>query len=97
MSFLLKFDISTPYEKFQKLHVALEEFVKSRPREWVALIAFRSTRVEADLGFVEYIVFAQHRGTCSFVCWPDRICSLGFELTSIPDLRDRILGKRRGP
>jgi len=31
--------------------------------QWISFLAFRPTRVEADLGFVEYIVVAQHRGT----------------------------------
>jgi hypothetical protein len=30
-------------------------------REWMAMSGFRATRVEADQGFVEYIVVAQHR------------------------------------
>ena len=30
-------------------------------REWIALAGFRATRVEADFGYVEYKVVAQHR------------------------------------
>lgn len=36
-------------------------FVKERPREWIKVIDFRSTRVETDLGFVEYVLILQHR------------------------------------
>jgi hypothetical protein len=30
--------------------------------QWIGLNAFRNTRVEADAGFVEYIIICQHRG-----------------------------------
>ena len=30
-------------------------------REWIALSAFRVTRVEADAGYVEYKIIGQHR------------------------------------
>lgn len=30
-------------------------------REWIAMVAFRAARVEADLGFVEYKLLVQHR------------------------------------
>lgn len=56
-----KFPIDTPYNKLKTFRSTLEKFVKARPREWLSLVAFRVTRVEADLGFVEYIVVAQHR------------------------------------
>lgn len=60
--FMLKFSIdSSPYGKIKIFKSAVEKFIKDRPREWVAFIAMRATRVEADLGFVEYIVIATHR------------------------------------
>jgi small-conductance mechanosensitive channel len=64
LNFLLKFPINIPYEKLQVFKAAIEKFVKNRPRQWASFLAFRATRVEADLGFVEYIVVAQHRGKC---------------------------------
>ena len=30
-------------------------------REWIAMNAFRAARLEADLGYVEYKLLAQHR------------------------------------
>jgi small-conductance mechanosensitive channel len=65
--FLLKFPIDVPYEKLKVFRNALEEFVKARPREWLVFLAFRATRVEADMGFVEYIVVAQHRYVLVFL------------------------------
>lgn len=59
--FLLKFPINTPYEKLKVLRRCIEQFVNARPRQWIALTGFRATVVEADLGYVEYTVIAQHR------------------------------------
>lgn len=59
--FLLKFPIEAPYVKFAVFKGAIENFMKDRPREWASFASFRSTRVEADLGFIEYIVIGMHR------------------------------------
>jgi hypothetical protein len=64
--FLLKFPIDTPYEKFKVFKGCLEKFVNARPREWISMSGFRATRVEADMGFVEYIVVGQHRDSCKW-------------------------------
>ena len=61
LNILLKFPIDVPLKKVEIFKGALESFIKSRPREWLTFTAFRPTRVEADQGFVEYIVIAQHR------------------------------------
>jgi hypothetical protein len=58
---LLKFHIDVPYEKLEVFHTALEKYFRSRPREWLSLIRFCATSVEADRGYVEYIVVGQHR------------------------------------
>jgi hypothetical protein len=63
---LLKFPIDTPFEKLKVFKGCLEKFVSARPREWISMSGFRATRVEADLGFVEYIVVAQHRDSCKW-------------------------------
>lgn len=57
----LKFGIEVPWSKIQVFETALRAFVKSRPREWLGLNGFRTTRVEADLGFHEMVVVLQHR------------------------------------
>lgn len=36
-------------------------FVKERPREWIRLVDFRSTSIEAHLGYVQYVLILQHR------------------------------------
>jgi hypothetical protein len=57
----LKFGVDVPYSKVQVFKKTIDAFLKARPREWVALMQFRSTRVEADLGFIEYALDLQHR------------------------------------
>ena len=36
-------------------------FLKDRPREWIKLVDFRSNRVEAHTGYIEYVLILQHR------------------------------------
>lgn len=40
---------------------AIENFVKSRPREWSQFNGFRATRVEMELNFIEYVICVTHR------------------------------------
>ena len=56
----LKLGIDVAYEKIKVFGTVIENFVKERPREWIKLCAFRSTVVEADLGYVGYIVVLNH-------------------------------------
>ena len=46
----LKFGVDVPHGKIESFKVEVTAFVKDRPREWLALTGFRSTRIEADLG-----------------------------------------------
>ncbi|KAL7461908.1 hypothetical protein ACHAXS_002314, partial [Conticribra weissflogii] len=57
----IKFGLEVPFAKIKIFQTAVENFVKSRPREWVALIGFRATRVEVDFGYIEYRIISQHR------------------------------------
>ena len=57
----LKFGTTVPWSKIQIFEASLRAFVKSRPREWLGLNGFRTTRVETDMGFHEMIVVLQHR------------------------------------
>ena len=59
--FTLKFPLEADYRKYSIFHSAIERFVKDRPREWQAFLAFRPVGAAADLGYVEYIVFCTHR------------------------------------
>jgi hypothetical protein len=56
----LKFGIDVPYEKVKLFGTVIENFVKDRPREWINLLGFRATAVEADLGYIAYIVILNH-------------------------------------
>jgi hypothetical protein len=57
----LKFGFDVPYTKVQLFKTTVESFIKARPREWLNCSAIRSTRVEADLGYIEYVIVLQHR------------------------------------
>jgi small-conductance mechanosensitive channel len=46
----LKFGVDVPHGKIESFKEEVTAFVKDRPREWLALTGFRSTRIEADLG-----------------------------------------------
>jgi hypothetical protein len=48
--------IDTPYKKVEIFKSVVKKFVKSRPREWFALLGFRAGQVEVNLGFVEYAI-----------------------------------------
>eukprot|EP00569_Conticribra_weissflogii_P014890 CAMPEP_0171391814 /NCGR_PEP_ID=MMETSP0880-20121228/1528_1 /TAXON_ID=67004 /ORGANISM="Thalassiosira weissflogii, Strain CCMP1336" /LENGTH=1734 /DNA_ID=CAMNT_0011904567 /DNA_START=216 /DNA_END=5420 /DNA_ORIENTATION=+ len=56
-----KFGSDAPFKMVKVFQTAIENFVKSRPREWVALNGFRATRVEMELNFIEYVVVLTHR------------------------------------
>ncbi len=56
----LKFSVDIPYEKVKIFRSVVEEFITDRSREWVQLCTFRSIKVEADQGYIEYEILAQH-------------------------------------
>lgn len=58
---LIKFGLETPFNKITVFKTATENFIKARPREWISLVGFRATRVEADIGYIEYKIVVQHR------------------------------------
>jgi hypothetical protein len=58
---VMRFGVETPYRKVEIFKSAIEKFVHSRPREWSALLGFRVSRIEADLGFIEYTTALRHR------------------------------------
>jgi hypothetical protein len=57
----LKFSVDIASSKIEVLQSQVDAFVKDRPREWMSLNGFRATRIEADLGYVEYVIVLQHR------------------------------------
>ena len=56
----LKFGIDVSYEKVKIFQTVVENFVKDHPQEWLKLLAFRATTVEADLGYIGYVLVLQH-------------------------------------
>ena len=59
----LKFGVDVPFQKIKIFQTAVEKFVYERPREWMKSLGFRATRVEADLGYIEYLLILQHRSS----------------------------------
>jgi hypothetical protein len=57
----LKFGIDVPTAKIDAFKDRVENFVKIRPREWLSPPSIRASRVEADLGFIEYVISLHHR------------------------------------
>ena len=56
----LKFGIDIPYSRVMIFKNVVENFVKERPRQYTKLDGFRATVVEADLGYIKYVVVLQH-------------------------------------
>jgi len=57
----MKFGSGVSYQMIKVYQTAIENFVKSRPREWAQLNGFRATRVEMELNYIEYVIVATHR------------------------------------
>jgi small-conductance mechanosensitive channel len=89
----LRFAVDTPYGKIEVFEEALRKFVKSRPREWAQLVSFRAKDVMQDLGYVEYIVFLQHRESWqslgALLMSKARVASFCLELSKKLDMRYR--------
>jgi hypothetical protein len=60
VSVYLKFSVDEPYSKVKVFRTSVEKFIHDRPREWLLLSGFRATRVETDLGYIEYVIVLQH-------------------------------------
>lgn len=63
MYILLKFPVDVTHEKLDIFNSALEQFFKNRPREWRSYDSFRAARLDAEAGFIEYMVVATHRNS----------------------------------
>lgn len=55
----LEFPIDTPYYKLEQFKVAVEEYIKARPREWRALNGFRVNNVYASRNYIEHNIVVQ--------------------------------------
>ena len=56
----LRFGVDTSFEKLEIFREALSQYVEKRPREWAKLLRITNVNVQADQGFVEYLVVLQH-------------------------------------
>ena len=56
----LKFGIDVSYEKVKIFKSSIEKFVLDRPQEWLKLLAFRATTIQADLGYIGYVLVLHH-------------------------------------
>jgi len=59
----LKFPIDTDYELIEIFRSAVEQFLKDRPREWLAFSGFRPSRIDSEKGYIGYTIIAQHRNS----------------------------------
>ena len=57
----LQFPLDTPFHKLENFKVAIEEYMKARPREWRALNGFRVNKVFARDNYIEHVIVIQHR------------------------------------
>jgi len=57
----MKFSVNVPYQRVLVFRKDVEAFVKALPREWISLNAIRATRVETELGYIEYMIALTHR------------------------------------
>eukprot|EP00934_Nitzschia_sp_Nitz4_P000590 Nitzschia sp. Nitz4//scaffold1_size375055//116805//120596//NITZ4_000247-RA/size375055-augustus-gene-0.711-mRNA-1//-1//CDS//3329540958//590//frame0 len=56
-----KFPFDSTMQQRQIFKTRMITYIKDRPREWIKVVSFRSTRVEVDLGFVAFVLIVQHR------------------------------------
>mmetsp|Transcript_31570 Transcript_31570/g.76534 ORF Transcript_31570/g.76534 Transcript_31570/m.76534 type:complete len:1185 (-) Transcript_31570:186-3740(-) len=59
----LRFGIDVQYQKVETFRKAVEIFVKARPREWMSILGFRISSIEAERGYIEYSLCLMHRET----------------------------------
>jgi hypothetical protein len=56
----LKFGIDIPYSRVMLFKNVVENFVRERPRQFIKVDGFRATSVEADLGYIKYVIILEH-------------------------------------
>ena len=53
--------IEVKYEYIEIFKRAVEEYIKVRPREWLALNGFRVTKITTEQGYFQVMLTIQHR------------------------------------
>jgi hypothetical protein len=90
---LFKFGVDVEYTKVQLFRDTITNFVKDRPREYIAVLGFRATRVDQELGFIEYILSVQHRESWQnmgpVLDSKSNLASFGLEVAKKLDMRYR--------
>ncbi|KAL7557214.1 hypothetical protein ACA910_001282 [Epithemia clementina (nom. ined.)] len=56
-----RFETDVPYSTILIFKEAVQKFIEERPQEWAQMVAFRTSRVEPEQNFVEYVAVLQHR------------------------------------
>lgn len=64
----LKFSLESTLEQRELFKRRMTAYVKERPRQWIKVIDFRSSRVDPDRCIVEYRLILQHRERWQNVC-----------------------------
>ena len=57
----VRFSMSVPYATILIFRSTVQRFVEDRPQEWQSIRGFRTTRVEAQMNYVEYSIVLMHR------------------------------------
>ncbi|MGH7955314.1 MAG: hypothetical protein ACREOZ_05070, partial [Gloeomargaritales cyanobacterium] len=88
------FNVDTTFEDVQKFRSHIEQYIKERSRQWVALVFFRSQNIDLSKGAVEYMVKLQHRKS-----WQEEaiICQSRADLMNCCDAFAEKLGIRFTP
>jgi len=60
-NFTMKFGLAVDAKTIEAFQEDLTAYVKSKPREWIKVSAFRIVAIEASLGYVEVKIVLQHR------------------------------------
>jgi hypothetical protein len=61
LQFYMKFGVSVKPETIEEFKNQLFYHIRSKPRQWLCPLAFRLSKIAADLGYVEYFILLQHR------------------------------------
>ena len=61
LMFYMKFGVSVKPETIEEFKNQLFHYIRSKPRQWLCPLAFRLSKIAADLGYVEYFILLQHR------------------------------------
>jgi hypothetical protein len=86
-----KFGVDVTSQQIKQFRKRMTAYAKERPREWISLCSFRCTRVETDLGYIEYVIVLQHREAWqnlpAILESKGNFCSYGLEVQKELDMK----------